>query len=206
MRAITLITWYYGSQLDWQNLHGVNQKLDYMYNKCNTLICILAIKNVASTFLSPRWTSHYSNSPILSLPSIWSHLSLPVVIHVFVSGSLTYMLHLWFKFPSPSRQRSNSPLPGHSRDVQMSQVCWGVVKALKWSMHKAQFKCWSFHIPNLIPLLSTWKDWQLDRLSLTYLIWVDPWIKIEWPTWEFRLWSDLVSNIEHLICQTNAKF
>ena len=166
----------------------------------------IAIKNVASTFLSPRWTSHYSNSPILSLPSIWSHLSLPVVIHVFVSGSLTYMLHLWFKFPSPSRQRSNSPLPGHSRDVQMSQVCWGVVKALKWSMHKAQFKCWSFHIPNLIPLLSTWKDWQLDRLSLTYLIWVDPWIKIEWPTWEFRLWSDLVSNIEHLICQTNAKF
>ena len=86
-----------------------------------------------------------------------------------------------------------------------------------------QFKHWSFHVPNLIPSITafftnmqtlkfksclhncvfhcrcTWKDWQLIQLSSTCLIWVDPWIKIVWPTWEFQLWSNFVSNVPNLM-------
>ena len=51
---------------------------------------------------------------------------------------------------------------------------------------KAQFKRRNFPAPNLI-LIDVW---------INNLIWVDPWIKVEMSTWELRLWSDLVSNVE----------
>ena len=35
-----------------------------------------------------------------------------------------------------------------------------------------------------------------------YQIWVDQWIIIEWPTWEFRLWSEIVLKVERFICRT----
>ena len=56
------------------------------------------------------------------------------------------------------------------------------------------FRTWSLQ-------LSTWRDRCL-KLTLTCLIWIDPWIKIKWPTWEFWLWSSFVSNVELLMCRT----
>ena len=53
------------------------------------------------------------------------------------------------------------------------------------------FRTWSLQ-------LSTWRDRRLE-LSLTCLIWIDPWIMIKWPTWEFWLWNDFVSNVELLL-------
>ena len=49
-----------------------------------------------------------------------------------------------------------------------------------------QIQTWTFHVPTLILSVKYMK-----RLAFeSYLIFVDPWIKFDWPTWEFRLWSD----------------
>ena len=57
-----------------------------------------------------------------------------------------------------------------------------------------QFKRPTLHVPNLIPSVKHIK--RLNQLSSTCLIWVNPWIKIEWPTWEVWLWNDFISNAE----------
>lgn len=34
-----------------------------------------------------------------------------------------------------------------------------------------------------------------NGVNKSYLLWVNPWIMFEWPTWEFRLWNNSVSNV-----------
>ena len=58
------------------------------------------------------------------------------------------------------------------------------------------------------PLSETFEDPRLKSKprkwngeNKSYLIWVEPWIIFEWPTCEFRLWSNSVSNVELFMCR-----
>ena len=63
--------------------------------------------------------------------------------------------------------------------------------------YKDQLNRRSCHVPaNLIPSIKYMKG------SSTCQIWVDQWIKIKWPAWEFWLWCDFVSNVKLLMCRT----
>ena len=68
----------------------------------------------------------------------------------------------------------------------------------------AQFKRRTFHVLNQIPSIKYMKIsfgvW--TNIKSNMFNWVDPWIKIKWPTWEFWLWSELISNVEFLMCET----
>ena len=52
----------------------------------------------------------------------------------------------------------------------------------KRRVYLVQFKCRTFHVPNLIPSIKYMKRSTFESiLSPSCLIWVDPRIKIEWP-------------------------
>ena len=53
----------------------------------------------------------------------------------------------------------------------------------------------TFEDPKLKSKLPKW-----NGVDKSYVIWVEPWIIFEWPTWEFRLWSNSVSNVELSLC------
>ena len=81
---------------------------------------------------------------------------------------------------------------------------------LPCSVNTSECKTWvqlkrrKFYLPNLIPSINTRKDRRLNQLSPTHLIWVDPWIRFVWLTWEFRLWSNFVSYVKLFMCPSNA--
>ena len=87
--------------------------------------------------------------------------------------------------------------------IEVNSKFHGSWQSLGWfrtssNVELFMYRTWSLQF-------STWRDRRLNQLSPTCwvdLIWVDPWIKIQCPTWEFRLWSDCVSNVELLMCRT----
>ena len=57
----------------------------------------------------------------------------------------------------------------------------------------------TFEDPKLKSKIRKW-----NRVKKSYLIGVEPWIIFEWPTWEFRLWSNSVSKVELFMCRISC--
>ena len=65
----------------------------------------------------------------------------------------------------------------------------------------AQLKNWTFQVKNLIPSTKYMKKLTFEpfKSQISNLGQVS-WIKIEWPTWEFRLWNDLAFQMPTSSC------
>ena len=60
-----------------------------------------------------------------------------------------------------------------------------------------QFKGWTFHVLNLIPSIKYMRRSMFESIKSNLYNSTHK----EWYTWEFWLWSDLVSNVKLVMCQ-----
>ena len=89
-------------------------------------------------------------------------------------------------------------LPRLAHHILLTRAKWSVHapsrRRPRWRLPKAKFKRRTFHVPNLIRSIKYMKTSTFESIKCD--IHISNLGRPTWPTWEFRVWSDFVSNVE----------